>query len=207
MSLGTAANLAAAARNLLCMPERRILNGWKEIASYLGRGVRTVQRWELLYRMPVHRPAERDRSAIVAFSDELDMWVKQARLQGAPYVRPTIIVLDVANEDTLSNRKLVLEIAKFNVLTAFTVAELLATAGKFDADAFVIDTLLPDPEVMHVTDKLKELFPRKPVVAVGVDGNEVKADRFVEVGKPEELCVVMTELLGEPKIIPHEQAG
>ena len=186
---------------------RRILNGWKEIASYLGRGVRTVQRWEILYRMPVHRPAERDRSAIVAFSDELDAWVKQSSVHGSPYVRPTIVVLDVPTEDTLSNRKLVLEIAKFNVLTAFTVAELLATAQRYDADAFVIDTLLPDPGVKEVGDILKERFPRKPVVAVGADGAEIKADRFVDTNRPEELCQVMRELLGEPKVIPAEQTA
>jgi len=187
--------------------ERHILNGWKEIAAYLGRGVRTVQRWETMYRMPVHRPAEKDRSAVVAFADEVDQWMKQSRLRGTAYVRPTIVVLDVAAEDTLSNRKLVLEIAKFNVLTAFTVKELLATAEKFDADAFVIDTLLPDPDLKDIGTTLKERFPRKPVVAVGADGSEIKADRFVEVGRPEELCVVMTELLGEPKIIPDKESA
>lgn len=187
--------------------ERRILNGWKEIAGHLGRGVRTVQRWETMYRLPVHRPAEKDRSAVVAFADEVEQWMKQSRLRGTAYVRPTIVVLDVAAEDTLSNRKLVLEIAKFNVLTAFTVKELLATAQKFDADAFVIDTLLPDPDIKDIGTTLKERFPRKPVVAVGADGAEIKADRFVEVGRPEELCVVMTELLGEPKVIPHTESA
>jgi hypothetical protein len=187
--------------------ERHILNGWKEIAAYLGRGVRTVQRWETMYKMPVHRPAEKDRSAVVAFADEVEQWMKQSRLRGTAYVRPTIVVLDVAAEDTLSNRKLVLEIAKFNVLTAFTVQELLATAQKFDADAFVIDTLLPDPDLKDIGTTLKERFPRKPVVAVGADGSEIKADRFVEVGRPEELCVVMTELLGEPKIIPDKESA
>jgi hypothetical protein len=187
--------------------ERHILNGWKEIAAYLGRGVRTVQRWETMYKMPVHRPAEKDRSAVVAFADEVEQWMKQSRLRGTAYVRPTIVVLDVAAEDTLSNRKLVLEIAKFNVLTAFTVKELLATAEKFDADAFVIDTLLPDPDLKDIGTTLKERFPRKPVVAVGADGSEIKADRFVEVGRPEELCVVMTELLGEPKIIPDKESA
>lgn len=187
--------------------DRRILNGWKEIASYLGRGVRTVQRWELLYKMPVHRPAEKDRSAVVAFSNELDQWIRQSRVEGTPYVRPTILVLDVPTEDTLSNRKLVLEIAKFNVLTAFTVQELLATAQKFDADAFVIDTLLPDPDVKGVGEKLKQQFPRKPVVAVGADGSEIQADRFVEVNRPERLCDTLRELVGEPKIIPSQETA
>jgi hypothetical protein len=31
------------------------LDGWKEIASYIGRGVRSAQRWERELGMPVHR--------------------------------------------------------------------------------------------------------------------------------------------------------
>ena len=31
------------------------LDSWKEIASYLGRGIRTVQRWEREEGLPVHR--------------------------------------------------------------------------------------------------------------------------------------------------------
>ena len=54
------------------MIERRILNSWKEIANYLGRGVRTVQRWETNLGLPVHRPAGRDHSTVLAFSNELD---------------------------------------------------------------------------------------------------------------------------------------
>jgi len=33
-----------------------ILSGWKEIASYLHCGVRTVQRWEV-DGLPIYRPA------------------------------------------------------------------------------------------------------------------------------------------------------
>ncbi len=57
------------------MAERRILNSWKEIANYLGRGVRTVQRWEAQLGLPVHRPAGKDHSAVLAFSSELDQWL------------------------------------------------------------------------------------------------------------------------------------
>jgi hypothetical protein len=56
---------------------RQILNGWKEISNHIQRGVRTAQRWELLLGMPVHRPALKDRSAVVAFSDELDRWLSR----------------------------------------------------------------------------------------------------------------------------------
>jgi hypothetical protein len=57
---------------------RQILNGWKEISNHLERGVRTAQRWEAQLDMPVHRPALKDRSAVVAFSDELDRWLSRA---------------------------------------------------------------------------------------------------------------------------------
>jgi hypothetical protein len=55
--------------------EQRILNGWKEISSHLERGARTAQRWETQFGMPVHRPASKRRTAVVAFTDELDAWL------------------------------------------------------------------------------------------------------------------------------------
>ena len=57
-------------------PPTRILNSWKEIASYLGRGVRTIQRYEEKLGLPVHRPAARKRTAVLAFADELERWLR-----------------------------------------------------------------------------------------------------------------------------------
>ena len=56
---------------------RQILNGWKEISNHIQRGVRTAQRWEVCLGMPVHRPALKDRSAVVAFTDELERWLSR----------------------------------------------------------------------------------------------------------------------------------
>jgi hypothetical protein len=56
---------------------RQILSGWKEISNHIERGVRTAQRWESLLGMPVHRPALKNRSAVVAFSDELEGWLSR----------------------------------------------------------------------------------------------------------------------------------
>ena len=57
------------------MADRRILHGWKEIAGYIGLGVRTVQRYELSLMLPIRRPGEPGRSAVMAFSDEVDAWL------------------------------------------------------------------------------------------------------------------------------------
>ena len=43
-------------------PEGR-LDSWKEIAAYLGRGIRTVQRWEREEGLPVHRLAHKSAAA------------------------------------------------------------------------------------------------------------------------------------------------
>jgi hypothetical protein len=52
-----------------------VLNSWKEVAVYLGRGVRTVQRWELELGLPVRRPRGKSRSAVIALKPELDQWL------------------------------------------------------------------------------------------------------------------------------------
>ncbi|HZD95904.1 MAG TPA: hypothetical protein VE133_16710 [Candidatus Sulfotelmatobacter sp.] len=55
-----------------------VLNSWKEVASYMGRGVRTVQRWEQELGLPVRRPRGKSRSAVIAFKSELDRWLHNA---------------------------------------------------------------------------------------------------------------------------------
>src|SRR5581483_4573467 len=113
------------------MTERRVLSTWKEIAAYLSRGVRTVQRWEVNYSLPVRRTSQ-DAQSVFAFADEIDAWLERAKPRQNLQVRPTFLVVDVVTPNALSNLKLALEAAKFNVLTAFTAGEALKTAIKYD---------------------------------------------------------------------------
>jgi hypothetical protein len=62
-------------------PNQEVLNSWKEVATYLGRGVRTVQRWEQELGLPVRRPRGKSRSAVIAFKSELDAWLHQAPVE------------------------------------------------------------------------------------------------------------------------------
>lgn len=57
---------------------RRVLHSWKEISNYTGRGVRTIQRYEVQLGFPIHRPAGSPRSAVLAFSDEVDSWLNRS---------------------------------------------------------------------------------------------------------------------------------
>lgn len=54
--------------------EPAVLTSWKEIASYLGKGVRTVQRWEAEFGLPVRRPGP-NRHVVHASREELDNWL------------------------------------------------------------------------------------------------------------------------------------
>lgn len=60
----------------------KVLNSWKEIAAYIGRGVRTVQRWEHELGLPVRRPHAKMRSIVIALSADIDEWLKQRPLRG-----------------------------------------------------------------------------------------------------------------------------
>ena len=61
-------------------PERR-LDSWKEIATYLGRDVTTVQRWERQEGMPVQRHLHHKRGSVYALCSELDAWRQGRKLR------------------------------------------------------------------------------------------------------------------------------
>src|SRR5579871_4535512 len=58
-----------------------LLNSWKEIATYLGRAVRTVQRWEKV-GLPVRRIKDGSRSPVIANARDIDVWVQAAQAHG-----------------------------------------------------------------------------------------------------------------------------
>lgn len=61
------------------------LDGWKEIASHLGRSVRCVQRWERSLALPVHRIRHLDGYTVYAYVAELEAW-QQSRDRVEPPV-------------------------------------------------------------------------------------------------------------------------
>jgi hypothetical protein len=63
---------------------QNILTSWKEIAQYLGKGVRTVQRWESEYGLPVRRASNSSHHAVLAIPEEIDAWVRQQTKDRGP---------------------------------------------------------------------------------------------------------------------------
>lgn len=66
-----------------------LLTSWKEIAQYVGKGVRTVQRWEHDLGLPVRRPEKASSKAPVLIETAaLDRWIRCTFNQnGAPPVQ------------------------------------------------------------------------------------------------------------------------
>jgi hypothetical protein len=56
--------------------ESAVLSSWKDIARYMGKGVRTVQRWERHLGLPVRRPnGVSHKSAVLLDRSDLDAWL------------------------------------------------------------------------------------------------------------------------------------
>lgn len=64
-------------------PEKKLVS-WKEIAVYLGREVRTVQRWENTEGLPVHRHEHLKKSTVYAYASELDEWFRKRQPKDDP---------------------------------------------------------------------------------------------------------------------------
>ncbi|MBD3413105.1 MAG: hypothetical protein GF421_01575 [Candidatus Aminicenantes bacterium] len=57
------------------MMDDNTLETWKEIASYLNRRIRTCQRWEQEYGLPVKRYLDSHKSRVFAHKSEIDQWL------------------------------------------------------------------------------------------------------------------------------------
>jgi hypothetical protein len=59
------------------MPEKDILESWKEISRYLHRDVRTCQRWERELGLPVQRLDDSPKARVFAYKEDIDRWQKE----------------------------------------------------------------------------------------------------------------------------------
>ena len=56
------------------MDKGRYLDSWKDIATYLGRNVRTCRNWERDHGLPIHRLDDSPKSRVFAYTGEIDAW-------------------------------------------------------------------------------------------------------------------------------------
>jgi TolB-like protein/Tfp pilus assembly protein PilF len=109
----------------------RRLDSWKEIAVYLGRDVRTVQRWEARDELPVRRLQHSKIGSVFAYTAELDAW-RDARDPGRTD-RPADVA--VAAGQVPESRRRVWTGAAIVAAIAIVVAGLVAYVTRSGAPA------------------------------------------------------------------------
>ncbi len=63
------------------IPDR--VTGWKDVAAYVGKSIRTAQRWEKQCKFPVHRITTPNGEVVYAIKTELDEWVRNRDKSGS----------------------------------------------------------------------------------------------------------------------------
>lgn len=120
-------------------------------------------------------------------------------MMGMP--RPTFLVAESEPEQALSVRKLVLETAKYNVLTAHSTREAMDLFGlfpKMSAAILVLDSAIDCDQVART---IKSNNKDMPVVALTPRIAERCnwADHTLSSHEPEQLVLLMRSLVGDPR--------
>ena len=124
-------------------------------------------------------------------------------------VRPCFLVLDREHSGSISTRKLVIETAKFNVITAYSADEAIATLRKFPPmDGIVMDAVsaeIPCEELIRI---FKDINAKVPVIAVrspraqtGCEG----ADYLLESFDPSSLLGLLKKICPDATAIIEKQ--
>lgn len=116
--------------------------------------------------------------------------------------RPTLLIAEPEPAEALSARKLVMETAKFNVITSHSGPETLETIRKFpNVDAVIAHSEMRDIPADEIFESVKQVDPKKPTILLlsGVARSRKDADHTVPSDQPEELLQLLRELFGDPR--------
>jgi CheY-like chemotaxis protein len=121
--------------------------------------------------------------------------------------RPCFLVVDREFSASISTRKLVIETAKFNVITAYSGAEALESLERFPAlDGIVLDAGLRDMPADEVVRQTKKSHPEIPIIVIDAPGASTcqEADYHLEFFDPASLLELLKNL--RPKEAAEIQA-
>jgi TolB-like protein/Tfp pilus assembly protein PilF len=148
------------------------LDSWKEIAAFLRKTVRTVQRWERSNGLPVHRHGHGKNGSIYAFTTDIDRWLKYEPEGDRKDIR-SVVVLPLHNlSGGLSQEyfadgmteSLIVDLGKIRALRVISRASAmryktlrkspLVVAKELNVDGIVQGTVLQIGKRVRITAKL-----------------------------------------------------
>jgi DNA-binding NtrC family response regulator len=112
-------------------------------------------------------------------------------------VRPCFLVIDREHSGSISTRKLVIETAKFNVITAYSGSEALDTLALFpNISGVVADAHLRDMALNDLVAGIKKRDPKLPVIVICSPGATecTQADYMLESFDPTRLLGLLQSL-------------
>jgi CheY-like chemotaxis protein len=112
-------------------------------------------------------------------------------------IRPCLLVIDREHSASISTRKLVIESAKFNVITAYTGAEALETFERFPAiDGMVLNATIHDVPCEKIVATIRARVPNTPIIVVQGPGaqNCPGASHFIDSFDPANLLELLHKL-------------
>jgi len=120
--------------------------------------------------------------------------------------RPTIIVAEPEPVEALSVRKLVIETAKFNVLTAHSTRECLDIFQLFPKVTIVILVYDGEIDVEACATTIKKTSSGTPIIALTPRVAErcAAADYTLSSHDPEALVELLRSLAGDPRMLDEE---
>jgi len=118
--------------------------------------------------------------------------------------RPAILVAEHEPAQALSVRKLVLETAKYNVLTAHSTREALDIFFMFPNVSIIVLVKDAAIEVDAIAKAIKEATTKIPIIVLSpVPGHKsVCADHNLSSYEPEQLLSLIRSLAGDPREMP-----
>lgn len=184
------------------MEKLKILESWKEISEYLRHSIKTCQRWEKKFGLPVHRFDETVKGRVYADPAELEIWKREklhlaeASDAGAPLFR-SLAVLPIKNlsgnkeKDYLSEgitETLITELAQisaFRVISHQSVRQFIGTdkttseiAKMLQVEALVEGALLQVNDKIRLSINLIGAFPERHLWAQTLEHKETELPRL-----------------------------
>ena len=125
--------------------------------------------------------------------------------------RPCFLVIDREYAGSISTRKLVIETAKLNVITAYSAAESITMLERFPAiDGIVLDAGVDGMSCADLVSALKRINPGIPVVVIGtpLDRHCDGAEHFLDSFEPGKLLGLLARVVpGAAAIRDQEQSS
>jgi TolB-like protein/tetratricopeptide (TPR) repeat protein len=145
------------------------LESWKEIASYLRRGVRTVRRWEKDEGLPVRRQLHKKLGTVYAYGPELDAW-RESRVASSGAAR-------AGRAD--SPRRVMLAVLPFSNLSGDPEQDYVAEGL---TEEIIGQVGRINPDVLGVIARTTTMQYRGTGRTVRQIGDELRVDYVVEGG-------------------------